>query len=106
MVFISLQYLQSITNPDPYVCYDNPQVTSCLGFVPNISLSISPSPELIQASKKEIAICEIPLPPPELSRDGVLVAKVLSDDRCLQENETCCITSESFIHPVKSKFEN
>lgn len=104
--FVSLEHLQSETKPDPNFFYNNPQVSSFLDSIPNISLSISPSLEHIHASKKNITICDIPFPPPELLRDGVLVAKFLSDDRCVHENKTCCITSESFTHPFKLELEN
>ena len=40
VVFISLEHLQSATKPNPNVCYDNSQVSSCPDCVPNISLSV------------------------------------------------------------------
>ena len=78
VVFVSLEHFQSVTKPDPSVYFDNPKISSCSDFVPNVSLSISLSLEHIQASQKNITI-----PPPDFLPNGFLFANSLSDEICL-----------------------
>ena len=87
MILVSLEKFQVATQPDPSVPYDDPQVASCLDCIPNVSLSISPSPDHIQASKESVAICDILAPPPEFSGSGVVTSKFLSKYRHSQEDK-------------------
>ena len=106
VILVSLEQFQVATQPDPSILYDDPPVASCSDCIPNVSLSISPSPDHILASQESISICDILAPPPELLGSGVVTLKVLGKDRHLQEDKAYYTTFEYFTHPVKSRLEN
>ena len=80
MVYVSLQHLQSKTNPNFDDHHDNLQVTNWAYLIPNLVLPIFVSQEKPQASKEEISASEVSHPPSDSSPNEILVIRNLDDD--------------------------